>query len=118
MILDEHDKCGTSCKSEKSGYKPKNLPYGKPLSDRPLRAALQDLFKIYCGKSDELAMLGSTQTNENFNHMVASKAPKRMQVCSNLILCTCVTSDLYLAKIHSYEANMIIMTGFMEVLKV
>lgn len=59
-------------------YKPRNLPYGKPLTDQPLRVALEDLFKVYVGKVEELATLGSTQTNENFNHMVASKAPKRM----------------------------------------
>lgn len=78
LISGEHDKCGVWCRSEKSGYKPRNLPYGKPLTDQPLRVALEDLFKVYVGKVEELATLGSTQTNENFNHMVASKAPKRM----------------------------------------
>lgn len=77
-LYGEHDKCGVWCRSEKSGYKPRNLPYGKPLTDQPLRVALEDLFKVYVGKVEELATLGSTQTNENFNHMVASKAPKRI----------------------------------------
>nr|XP_034337052.1 uncharacterized protein LOC117692638 [Crassostrea gigas] len=77
-LYGEHDKCGAWCRSEKSGYKPRNLPYGKPPTDQPLRVALEVLFKVYVGKVEELATLGSTQTNENFNHMVASKAPKRM----------------------------------------
>lgn len=77
-LYGEHDKCGAWCRSEKSGYKPRNLPYGKPLTDQLLRVALEDLFKVYVGKVEELATLRSTQTNDNFNHMVASKTPKRM----------------------------------------
>lgn len=66
------------CKSDKTNYKPKNLPYGKPLSDQSLRVALESLMNKYTQKADELVDLGSTQNNENFNHMVASKAPKRL----------------------------------------
>jgi hypothetical protein len=54
------------------------LPYGKPLTDQQLRNALETLFSKYAAKADDLATLGSTQVNENFNHMVASKAPKRL----------------------------------------
>ena len=59
-------------------YKPRNLPYGKPLTNQPLRNALETLFSKYAAKANELAAMGSTQINENFNHMVASKAPKRL----------------------------------------
>lgn len=52
--------------------------YQEISNDQPLRVALEDLFKVYVGKVEELATLGSTQTNENYNHMVASKAQKRM----------------------------------------
>lgn len=31
-LYGEHDCCGTWCRSEQTNYKPKNLPYGKPLS--------------------------------------------------------------------------------------
>ncbi|XP_062566154.1 uncharacterized protein LOC134228511 [Saccostrea cucullata] len=77
-LYGEHDECGTWCRSQKTNYKPKNLPYGKPLSDQPLRVALESLINKYIQKADELVDLGSTQNNENFNHMVASKAPKRL----------------------------------------
>lgn len=73
----EHSECGTWCKNDKTNYKPKNLPYGKPLSEQSLRVALESLMNKYTQKADELVDLGSTQNNENFNHMVASKAPKR-----------------------------------------
>lgn len=47
-------------------------------SDQSLRVALESLMNKYTQKADELVDLGSTQNNENFNHMVASKAPKRL----------------------------------------
>ncbi|XP_061175979.1 uncharacterized protein LOC133184928 [Saccostrea echinata] len=76
-LYGEHEYCGTWCQSKKTDYKPRNLPYGKPLSCTLLREALEGLFKKYCCKAEELAMMGSTQVNENFNHMVSTKAPKR-----------------------------------------
>lgn len=76
-LYGEHECCGTWCCSKKTDYKPRNLPYGKPLSCTLLREALEGLFKKYCCKPEELAMMGSTQVNENFNHMVSTKAPKR-----------------------------------------
>lgn len=74
--LGEHDACGLWCKNEKKDYKPR--PFGKPLSCQDFRHALENLFLKYAAKADELAVLGSTQVNENFNHMVSSKAPKRL----------------------------------------
>ncbi|XP_062590039.1 uncharacterized protein LOC134251653 [Saccostrea cucullata] len=74
----DHSMCGTWCRSEQTGYKPKNLPYGKPLTSEPLRSALEKLFEKYADRATELVSMGSTQVNENFNHMVSSKAPKRM----------------------------------------
>lgn len=74
----EHNACGLWCKNKKKDYKPENLPYGKPLSCKDFRRALENLFLNYAAKADELADLGSTQVNENFNHMVSSKAPKRL----------------------------------------
>ncbi|XP_055999332.1 uncharacterized protein LOC125677071 [Ostrea edulis] len=77
-LYGEHEYCGTWCRSENTNYKPRNLPYGKPLSCTLLREALEGLLKKYSSKADELAMMGSTQVNENFNHMVSAKAPKRL----------------------------------------
>lgn len=76
--LGEHDACGLWCKNEKKDYKPRNLPFAKPLSCQDFRHALENLFLKYAAKADELAVLGSTQVNENFNHMVSSKTPKRL----------------------------------------
>ncbi|XP_069135615.1 uncharacterized protein [Argopecten irradians] len=77
-LYGEHELCGTWCKSQKTDYKPKNLPYGKPLSSTPLRCDLEVLLRKYATKANELDSLGSTQYNESFNHMVSSKAPKRL----------------------------------------
>ncbi|XP_056006937.1 DNA polymerase III PolC-type-like [Ostrea edulis] len=77
-LYGDHSTCGTWCKSESTDYKPKNLPYGKPLTSEPLRLDLEKLFQKYAGKASELVSMGSTQVNENFNHMVSSKAPKRL----------------------------------------
>lgn len=75
--LGEHIACGLWCKNDKD-YKPRNVPIGKPLTCHDFRHALEDLFLKYAAKANELAVLGSTQVNENFNHMVSSIAPKRL----------------------------------------
>lgn len=49
-----------------------------PLSYLPLQSALEELFQKYAANIDELVDMGSTQLNEIFNHMVLSKAPKRL----------------------------------------
>lgn len=56
----------------------RNLPFVKPLTCQNFRHALENLFLKYAAKTDELAVLGSTQVNENFNHMASSKALKRL----------------------------------------
>lgn len=75
------------CKSEKSDYKPKNLPYGKPSSCPILRNALEDLFEKYANKASELCALGPTQLNEGFHQMVSSKAPKKIVSMINVTYC-------------------------------
>lgn len=54
----------------------KHLPKGQPLSDDQLRAALDNITENFKGMASQLQKLGSTQSNENFNNIVASKAPK------------------------------------------
>ncbi|XP_061183916.1 uncharacterized protein LOC133192080 isoform X3 [Saccostrea echinata] len=76
-LYGEHSSCGTWCMGKEEGYKHKALPYGKPLDDKDLRVALQSLMEKFIPRSSELANMGSTQSNESFNHMAASKAPKR-----------------------------------------
>ena len=68
-------------------YKHANLPYGRDLSVEELRADLQKLFRVYAENAKKLAPLGSTQVNENFNCMVAAKAPKDRHYSSSESLC-------------------------------
>lgn len=85
-VKGEHSECGTWCRSDKTNYKPNSLPYRKPLSDQSLQVALESPMNKYTQKADELVETGSTQINESFNLMVASKASKRLQVLE-LLLC-------------------------------
>ena len=57
-------------------YRFKSLPGGKPFNNKELRKELEELVIRYQRRSNNLVNLGSTQANENFNHIVASKAPK------------------------------------------
>ncbi|XP_052073042.1 uncharacterized protein LOC127711130 isoform X2 [Mytilus californianus] len=53
------------------------LPYGKPLQNPELRKELDRIFiKKLSIQAEKLANLASTQTNENLNQMLATKAPK------------------------------------------
>ncbi|XP_062572926.1 uncharacterized protein LOC134234892 [Saccostrea cucullata] len=76
----EHESCGQWCHAADEGYKPKKLPYGKPLTDPNLKEALGDLMTKYALKSANLSKLGSSQANESFNQMVSTKAPKRFLI--------------------------------------
>lgn len=60
------------CKNEKKNYKTRNLPFGKPLTCQDFRHALENIFLKYAARADVLAVLGSTQVNENVNHMVST----------------------------------------------
>ncbi|CAG2187078.1 unnamed protein product [Mytilus edulis] len=54
-----------------------SLPHGKPLSDGALQNASSSVFTTYAENSSKLSSLGSTQANESFNRIVASKAHKQ-----------------------------------------
>lgn len=56
-------------------YRMKYLPDGKPLKDDMLREALNNITLSLKRILSQLVCLGSTQSNENFNNMVASKEP-------------------------------------------
>ncbi|XP_062592816.1 uncharacterized protein LOC134254308, partial [Saccostrea cucullata] len=53
-----------------------SLPFGQPLKSEELQQSLEAIFNKLKKHSFKLANLGSTQRNENFNQIVASKAPK------------------------------------------
>ncbi|XP_061176202.1 uncharacterized protein LOC133185163 [Saccostrea echinata] len=57
-------------------YVPRNLPYGKYLSNQDLFDRLLQIFTTYAEKSDKLLTLGSTQSNESFNGLVSVKNSK------------------------------------------
>lgn len=59
----------------------KHLPNGKALQDEDLRQTLEDVSLKLKNRSVQLTKLGSSQANENFNHMMASKAPKNRYKC-------------------------------------
>uniref|UniRef100_A0A8W8P2E2 Mutator-like transposase domain-containing protein n=1 Tax=Magallana gigas TaxID=29159 RepID=A0A8W8P2E2_MAGGI len=53
-----------------------SLPNGKPLHGDGLRKELETLVEKYKGRIENMRDLGSTQSNENFNNIVSTKAPK------------------------------------------
>ena len=53
-----------------------SLLHGRPLKNKELQTSLTELFTKYEDQSAKLSNLGSTQANESFKGIVASKAPK------------------------------------------
>ena len=54
----------------------KYLPDGKPLRNDKLKEELTEISSEWKKLAAQLIDVGSTQANENFNNIVASKAPK------------------------------------------
>lgn len=63
-----------------------SLPHGKALSDIQLQGTIHNMMETYAANSEKLATLGSTQGNESFNRLVASKAPKANHYSSSCSL--------------------------------
>lgn len=61
---------------DNSAYRFTSLPNGKPLHGDGLRKELETLVEKYKGRIENMRDLGSTQSNENFNNIVSTKAPK------------------------------------------
>ena len=79
-----HGRCGTWCKAkENTNYIFKSLPKGKPLQDPALISKLKDILEIFAINAPKLAAGASTNVCENFNHIVASKAPKSRHYSSS-----------------------------------
>ena len=75
----DHAQCSSSwCGFLKApeGYKHGGLPYGKDLSCSDTKVAVSDLFTALAAQSAKLSPLGSSQSNESFNNIATSKAPK------------------------------------------
>lgn len=71
----EHDGCGEWCRysEDPQNYKHKNLPYGRSLSCLEFRPQLAAILKRYADNAEKIAPCGSSQANENFNNLVATK---------------------------------------------
>jgi hypothetical protein len=74
----DHSLCSSSwCRFlENPREKYHSLPHGKPLADEELQSTIRHIMETYETNAEKLAALGSTQGNESFNRLVASKAPK------------------------------------------
>ncbi|XP_061173391.1 uncharacterized protein LOC133182561 [Saccostrea echinata] len=77
-VFGDHSRCSEWCGFVKSPstYKPTSLPYGKYMAEEDLQLDLTTMFEEYAANSEKLLKVGSTQTNESFNHTVATKNPK------------------------------------------
>ena len=74
----EHDSCGKWCTfhEDPAAYRRKHLPGGESLQGDGLRAFLTESIQAFCTNEyvKKLVNLGSTQRNENLNHVIASKS--------------------------------------------
>ncbi|XP_058802154.1 uncharacterized protein LOC131670510 [Phymastichus coffea] len=61
---------------DKENYEYKRLPGKKPLDNKDLKTALEEIFSRFINDVKKIAPAASTQANESFNHLVASKCPK------------------------------------------
>ncbi|XP_063448068.1 uncharacterized protein LOC134727616 [Mytilus trossulus] len=93
--------CGGLTKGD--AYKHLNLPYGKDLTSKQLKADLEKIFQNkLLTKANQLSKLSSSQANESFNNTVASKAPKRLHYSGSASLGYRVCSAV-LQKNEGYE---------------
>lgn len=75
----DHDNCSASwCQflQTPETYKHKSLPYNRDLSGEDLKKDLESVFNNFSDKSEKLADLGSSQSNESMNQIISTKAPK------------------------------------------
>ncbi|KAH3801140.1 hypothetical protein DPMN_154786 [Dreissena polymorpha] len=72
-VFGDHSFCDdTWCRFiHNSSAKYSSLPYGRPLTNLSLKAALLDVFGAYKKIAPKLSMLGSTQANESLNKSIA-----------------------------------------------
>ncbi|XP_062599938.1 uncharacterized protein LOC134261526 [Saccostrea cucullata] len=76
-VFGDHAMCSDWCTFKKDpDFRFKHLPNGQQLKADGLRQALEEMVETYKKRADQLVNMGSTQSNENFNFVVSSKAPK------------------------------------------
>ena len=76
-VFGQHENCGTWCKfkSDPNHYY-KHLPNKTHLTGIELRSKLKEIFLKQANNSAQLCFNATSNPNESFNTMVASKAPK------------------------------------------
>ena len=74
----EHGECGPWCNysEDPENYRHRGLPGGKPLTSKELRATLTIILTRYAENCEKIAPCASSQANESFNNLVATKNPK------------------------------------------
>ncbi|XP_071578903.1 uncharacterized protein [Temnothorax nylanderi] len=83
-IFGSHSNCGTWCEAKDNPeYVFKSLPKGKPLFSKSLQTALHGVLMEFTSRVLKVAPGGSSQLNESFNHMVATRAPKSRHYSSS-----------------------------------
>lgn len=78
--FDKHENCGEWCRytANPVDFKHHRLSGGKGLQGEPLRTTLTTIFEPFINNVEKLAPCGSSQVNESFNALVASKNPKAL----------------------------------------
>jgi len=84
----DHGRCRANslswCQSDGTrSHQYKSLPNGRCLTGDCLRSDLEEVFDNLAQSAGKLSMLESSQANENFNNIAASKAPKTRYYCGS-----------------------------------
>ncbi|CAG2191810.1 unnamed protein product [Mytilus edulis] len=116
----QHQSCNNSwCRFlDNPNEKFSSLPHGKPLSDGALQNALTSVFTTYAENAGKLSSLGSTQPNESFNRIVASKAPKQQHYSSSgslnyrIAACVAQKNEGNRMKFKTVNKNMSVSPGY------
>jgi hypothetical protein len=76
----DHSQCRSWCKYHRNPktYAPTNLPYSRYLTCDKLKEDLVNVIETYVQQVQKLSNLGSTQSCESFNNIVAYKNPKAL----------------------------------------
>ncbi|XP_077273314.1 uncharacterized protein LOC143903538 [Temnothorax americanus] len=83
-IFGSYSNCGTWCEAKDNPeYVFKSLPKGKPLFSKSLQTALHGVLMEFTSRVLKVAPGGSSQLNESFNHMVATRALKSRHYASS-----------------------------------
>ncbi|CAG2250175.1 unnamed protein product [Mytilus edulis] len=89
-IFGDHSLCENAewCTYAKDpfNFKYSSLPNGECLSNDALKQELSEVMGKYERRANTLQNMGSTQANENFNHIVASNAPESSKIPSRLTI--------------------------------